>query len=337
MTTVLISGASGFIALYTVKLLLEKGYTVVGSVRSAAKGDHIKELVKTDKFSYEIVADIEKANAFDDFVKNHPEATVFLHTASPFHFKINDIEKEMLYPAINGTKSALLAVKKYGPQIERVVVTSSYAAMASAQMDGDKTKTWDETSWNDITWASSLENVVYGYYGSKTFAEKAAWDFVKEEKPNFVLTTVNPVYVFGPQAYDSEVKDNLNTSSEIINNVMKLSASDKEWGHAQGVAVDVRDVAEAHLVAFEKDEAKEERLFLYTGFFTDQTILDVLHKNFPTEAANLPIGTPGSDATYFANRAQLDNSKTKKILGFNFRTVEETVADSAAQIYAVRK
>jgi len=37
-----------------------------------------------------------------------------------------------------------------------------------------------------------------GYRASKTFAERAAWDFVKNEKPNFSLATINPPMVFGP-------------------------------------------------------------------------------------------------------------------------------------------
>lgn len=157
---------------------------------------------------------------------------------------------------------------------------------------------------------------------------------MEDEKPNFVLSTVNPVYVFGPQAFDDQVKGStLNTSSEIINSVLKLTPESKEWPHHNGDAVDVRDVAAAHLVGFEKDEAKNQRLLLTSGPFTDQTLLDILHRDFPDKTKNLPIGTPGSDVEDFKKKNTLDNSKTRKILGFKLRTVDESVHDSAAQIF----
>lgn len=331
-TTVLVSGASGFVALHTVKQLLQKGYTVVGSVRSTEKGENLKKLLNSDRFSYEIVKDIVPADAFDDFVKNHPEATVFLHTASPFNFTSTDVENDLLKPAVNGTKSALTAIKKYGPQIKRVVVTSSYVAMADFAAVQSPSVVINEQSWSPLDWETSLLNGVLGYCGSKKLAEKAAWEFVETEKPNFVLSTVNPVYVFGPQAFDELVKDNLNTSSEIINNILKLKSSDAEYPQTSGYVVDVRDVAEAHIVAFEKDETKEKRLFLTTGPFTEQTILDVLHKDLPDLSKNYPVGKPGSDKERLVGQYTLDNQWTRDVLGFKLKTVEETIRDSAAQI-----
>lgn len=332
--TVLISGATGFIATHTVQQLLESGYIVVGSVRSTEKGETLKKQLNNPNFSYEIVKEIESESAFDDFVRNHPEATVFLHTASPFHFNVTDIAKDLLEPAVNGTRSALVAIKKYGPQIKRVVVTSSYAAIGDLSKPQSSDTIDTEETWSPLTWETSLENPLVGYCGSKTLAEKAAWKFVEDEKPNFVLSTVNPVYVFGPQAFNDQVKGStLNTSSEIINSVLKLTPESKEWPHHNGDAVDVRDVAAAHLVGFEKDEAKNQRLLLTSGPFTDQTLLDILHRDFPDKTKNLPIGTPGSDVEDFKKKNTLDNSKTRKILGFKLRTVDESVHDSAAQIF----
>lgn len=331
-TTVLVSGASGFIALHTVKLLLAKGFTVVGSVRSTEKGETLVKLLNNAKFSYDIVQDIRSETAFDDFVKNHPEATVFLHTASPFTFASSDIENDLLKPAVNGTISALSAVKKYGPQIKRVVVTSSYAAMADIISGQDPNIVIDEKSWSPLTWETSLANGAVGYCGSKKLAEKAAWDFVEAEKPHFDLSVVNPVYVFGPQAFDELVKDNLNTSSEIINNILKLSSPDAEVSPYTGYAVDVRDVAEAHIVAFEKDEAKGKRLFLTSDGFSEQTVLDVLHKYFPQYSKKYPVGTPGSDKVAISKQFTVNNDWTRKLLGFKLRSAEESIRDSAAQI-----
>lgn len=334
--TVLISGATGFIALHTIKQLLEKGYIVVGTVRNDQKGKGLEQLLQNENFSYEVVPRIEEENAFDSFVKNHPEATVFIHPASPFLFEINSVKDDLLVPAVNGTVNALLAIQKYGPQISRVVVTSSYVAMADyVNMVGPQ-QIDNEQSWNKITWEESLENSVTGYVGSKKFAEKAAWDFVEKEKPTFALAVVNPVFVFGPQPFDEQAKSKkLNTSSEIINSLTDLTSKD-DLPQYSGFAVDVRDVAAAHIAAFEKELAKNQRLFLVSGPFNEQTILDVLHEDFPEQTKNAPVGTPGSDAEEFKKNNTIDNKHTLSVLGFKLRTVHETIHDSVEQIYRVR-
>lgn len=64
--TVLVTGASGFVATWTVKTFLEKGFSVVGSVRSAPKGEYLKDLFKQygDKFSYALVDDIAQVSRY---------------------------------------------------------------------------------------------------------------------------------------------------------------------------------------------------------------------------------------------------------------------------------
>lgn len=333
-TTVFVSGATGFIAQHIDKLLLEKGYKVVGTVRSAAKGDHLSKLLNSPNFSYEIVPDVEKVGAFDEALKKHPEVTVFLHTASPFHFKATDVEEELLKPAVNGTKNALSAIQKYGPQITNVVVTSSYAAVSTAEKELDPSHVVTEESWNEISWEDAKKDPVAGYRGSKKFAEKAAWDFVAAEKPKFTINYVNPSFVFGPQAFDSEVKDNLNTSSEILNQLLKLTA-DSPVPAVKGGFVDVRDVAKAHLVAFEKPIANE-RLILNADRFTGQDLLDVLNAEFPDLKGKIPVGEKGAGAGIIKTLSKIDNSKTKELLGFPLIDLSTTVSDSIKQIINVK-
>ncbi|GEQ69535.1 hypothetical protein JCM33374_g3207 [Metschnikowia sp. JCM 33374] len=333
-TTVFVSGATGFIAQHIVQLLISKGYNVVGSVRSAEKGDHLKKLLGSDAFSYEIVPDVEPVGAFDEALKNHPEVTVFLHTASPFHFKVTDVEKELLKPAIEGTKNALNAIKAHGPQIKNVVVTSSFAAVLDLSKGSDPSHVFTEESWNPITWEQAKEGPLQGYVASKTFAERAAWDFVKEEKPNFTINYVNPVYVFGPQAFDSEVKGELNTSSEIINGLLKLN-KDSELPSNSGSAVDVRDVAKAHLVAFEKN-IENERLILSDESFTTQDLLDILRENFASLKDKLPAGQPGSGKEASGKGSSIDNTKTRETLGFPLIDLKTSVVDTVTQILKAR-
>lgn len=325
-TTVFVSGATGFIAQHIVVDLLAKGYKVVGSVRSAAKGDDLKANLKSDNFSYEIVKDIAAPNAFDEALKNHPEVSVFLHTASPFHFNATDFEKEILDPAINGTKNALSSIKAHGPNVKNVVVTSSYASVMGSP---DKPQT--EASFNPITYEQSTANGFAAYIGSKKLAEVAAWDFYKQEKPNFVLNTVNPSYVFGPQAFTSGIKDSLNTSSEIINGLLKLTP-DQEIPPTAAYFIDVRDVSKAHIHAFESD-TKDFRYILTSSKFSNQDIVAVINKNFPE--LNLPKGKIGGDPAV-DSLDEVDFSATLSKLG-KYYTLEESVVDSVKQILEARK
>lgn len=328
--SIFVSGATGFIAQHLIKLLLEKGYKVVGTVRSESKGAHLAKLFNSSDFTYEIVPDITPEGAFDEALKKHPEVTVFLHTASPFHFNATNVEEELLKPAVNGTKNALKAIEKYGPQIKKVVVTSSYAAVSTSEKEFDGSHTNNEDSWNDISWEDAKKDPYMGYRGSKKFAEKAAWDYVEQEKPKFIINYVNPSYVFGPQAFDSELKDNLNTSSEILNSFLKLKADAKVPG-TRGGFVDVRDVAKAHIVAFEKNIANQ-RLLLNAGRFAAQDILDILNDKFESLRGQIPKGTPGAGKAVNEKMCKIENERTKEILGFKLIDLETTVYGSVKQI-----
>ena len=91
---------------------------------------------------------------------------------------------------------------------------------------------------------------------------------------------INPVYVFGPQAFEIKNKSQLNTSSEIINGLLN-SKPDSKFDNLTGYFIDVRDVAKAHIVAFEKDSIQGQRLILAESPFSTQSILDLIRKDFP--------------------------------------------------------
>ncbi|KAI5959234.1 GRE2 [Candida theae] len=333
---VIVSGGTGFIAQHILQELLNHNYRVVTTVRSQAKGDHLLKLFNSPSaLSYEVVEDVGKPGAFDQVLQNNQDATVFLHTASPFHFKATDVAKELLEPAVEGTKNALKAIQEYGKSIKNVVITSSFAAVATAAKTTDTKVVFTEKDWNEITWDEAVKNPINGYRASKTFAERAAWDFVKQNDSKFHLSTVNPGFTFGPQLFTSEVKDELNTSSEVINSILKLKPGDS-IPPFKGGWVDVRDVAKAHIVAFENPKAQNERLLLIAGGFTEQSIVDLINAKFPQ--LDLPKGEPGTaDDVLKTKLATVDNSKTKEILGFKFIDLGESVIDSVQQILDAKK
>lgn len=107
MTKVLLTGGSGFIAAHVLEILLERGYSVVTTVRSQEKIDNIKKAhsgVGQDKLDFRIVEDIAVEGAFDEAVKSIEGLDAVIHTASPFHFNVTDTKKDLLDPAIIGTR-----------------------------------------------------------------------------------------------------------------------------------------------------------------------------------------------------------------------------------------
>ena len=98
--------------------------------------------------------------------------------------------------AIVGTTGILKAIKTSAPSVKRVVITSSFAAIVNGQKGLWPDHVYSEEDWNPITEEDALQNAANAYRASKTFAEKAAWDFVEKEKPNFTLATVHlPIYM----------------------------------------------------------------------------------------------------------------------------------------------
>lgn len=340
MVTVFVSGANGFIAAETVKQLIEAGYDVVGSVRSAAKGEKLKKHFPK-QFSYEIVPNLTNTS-FDEAVKSHPEVTVFIHAASPVNHDAEDVEKDVILPAIEGTRGALLSIQKYGPQIKKVVVTSSFATVGARARAFDKSSPITEETRNPVSYEDSLAKGTsqenqnsMGYWGSKWFAELAVWDFVRDEKPAFDVVTTHPLFVFGPQVDDEDAQGVLNFSSEIINSIL-AAKTPEDVSPKPSFFVDVRDVAKAHIRAFENDEAAGKRLVLVSGSFSWQRVLDIVHKKFPQQSKSSTVGTPGAGEEQETQLAELAIGLTKKIIGFDFIGLEKCVVDSVEQIYKAR-
>lgn len=324
---VLVTGATGFIAQWVVHYLLRENYQVIGTVRSQEKGDKLhRQFGSPSNLSFEIVEDISDTEAFEPiFEKRGNIIDIVLHTASPFHFNTSNYEKDLLIPAVNGTKGVLNAVKKYG-NVKQVVVTSSYAAIGDVTKFADSSCVFTEKDWNPTTWKGCQTDPVNAYFGSKKFAEEVAWQF--NEENNISLTTINPVLVFGPQKFEEEVTSQLNTSNEVINGLIHSKPGDKIEPDEHFVYVDVRDVAKAHLVAFQK-RLSGRRLGLCNNRFSSQDILDILNEKFPQ--LNVSKGPePGKGDT--RPGALFDNSCSKKLLGFPFIGLEQSVYDTVFQV-----
>ncbi|CCH40891.1 putative secreted protein [Wickerhamomyces ciferrii] len=306
-TTVLLTGASGFIALHIIDVLLSKGYKVIGTVRSQSKADKIIKNFQNEKpsgdLSFEIVEDISIPNAFDHVLEKHPEITKVIHAASPFFYGVDkdSLKTTYLVPATKGTENILTAIDKFGSKVENVVITSSFAAIVHRH--------------------------------------KLARKYISENKVSYELTTVNPPFVLGPQKFeDVLINPTLNTSAETINKLLKTDPSDEHFFDTPlGLATDVRDVALLHVLPLEDQNLKGKRLFPVNGAFNGQTLLNVINKNF--KDLKIAKGKPeGAEEHVAKNHWFYDSSKSLEWSGLGkWIPLEKTIIDSVSQILEYQK
>ncbi|MCJ1285583.1 methylglyoxal reductase (NADPH-dependent) gre2 [Xylographa opegraphella] len=338
MTRVLLTGGSGFIAAHVLDVLLERGHSVVTTVRSQAKADKIKEAhpkYGKDKLDFAIVEDIAQPDAFEKAVISEPSFETVIHTASPFHFNVTDTKKDLLDPAIFGTTGVLKAIKKSAPTVKRVVITSSFAAMVDP--NAPKGHVYSEKDWNPITEEEAIQNPMNGYRASKTFAEKAAWDFLEKEKPNFTIATCNPPLVYGPVVHYLNSLDAVNTSNQRIRDIMTGASKDKLPPSGVFLWVDVRDIALAHVLAAEKAEAANKRFFVTAGQFSNKEIAEIITENFPELRSKMPTGDALKPGDYPEEGVPFsyDNSRVKEVLGLNFMSLRKSIVDTVKSLQAV--
>ncbi|KAL9028786.1 MAG: hypothetical protein Q9196_002899 [Gyalolechia fulgens] len=332
MTRVLLTGGSGFIAVHVLETLLEQGHSVVTTVRSETKAQMLQDTFPNygkDRLDFVYVADIAQEGAFDEAVKSDPPFEWVFHTASPFHYNFTDTKKDFLDPAILGTTGILKAIKTSAPSVKRVVITSSFAAIVSPEIGNNPDHTYSENNWSPVTLEKAMEDPTKGYRGSKTFAEKAAWDFVEKEQPSFQLSTINPPMVFGPIHPKMQTLDTLNTSNIRIRDMMLGQMQDEVPASPVSIWVDVRDVALAHVRAAERPEAAGKRFLVTAGYFSNREIADEIPKLLP----DVNIASQGGE---FPDKCfQYDNSRSRDILGIEYRSLKDMLKDTIPTLQAI--
>lgn len=337
MTKVLLTGGSGFIAAHILELLLQRGHEVVTTVRSEDKAARIREAHAGAKLSIVIVPDIAQPDAFDEVVKT-PGLEVVLHTASPFHYKWSDPKTELLDPAIIGTTSILKAIKRSAPGVKRVVITSSFASILSDAGLADTSTVFSEKDWNPSTYEDGLkDHKPTSYRVSKTLAEKSAWEFVEREKPGFDLATVCPPLVFGPVVHHLNSLAAINTSNERFVDLIRGKWKDAGAVPDTGVFfwVDVRDVALAHVEAFEREQAGGKRFFVLAGKFNNREIVAAARAAFPELADKLPSEDVPGGGYPAAGTYGYDNSRATNELGISWIPIEKSAVDTIKSLLKV--
>ena len=248
MDKVLITGASGYIALHCIVECLKSGYLVKASLRNTDREDEVRKAIRKEADDSNL--EICKLDLLDDegWEDAAWDCDYLLHTASPFITYEPKDENELIMPAKEGTLRALRAANKAG--IKKIVLTSSIAAIAY----GHEKNIVTEDDWTDTT------QDVGAYTKSKTLAEKAAWDFIKSEENNsMVMTTIHPGFVFGPLLSN----DTKGASADLMIRIMtgKFPAIPAIYF----TVVDVRDIAMLHVKALKNKESDGRRLLTTSG------------------------------------------------------------------------
>ncbi|XP_027090627.1 cinnamoyl-CoA reductase 2 [Coffea arabica] len=245
---VCVTGGSGYIGSWLVRLLLDRGYTVHATVKDLKDEKETKHLEALEGAESRLrLFEIDLLN-YDSIVSAVTGTTGVFHLASPCIVeKVDDPENELLAPAINGTINVLTAAKELG--VRRVVVTSSISAIIpSPNWPADKVK--NEECWADEEYCKQ-KGVWYPL--SKTLAEKAAWKFAKEKGLDIVV--VNPGTVMGPILPPA-----LNASMLMI--LRLLQGCTNTYEDVFMGSVHVKDVALAHILVYENSSSTGRHLCL---------------------------------------------------------------------------
>lgn len=334
---VLVTGATGYVAGWIVKKLLDEGITVHAAVRNPDDAEKLKFL---NKIADESKGEIKyfKSDLLSDgsYLEAMQGCELVFHTASPFTLRIKDAQKDLIDPALSGTRNVLNSVNKT-ESVKRVVLTSSCAAIIGDTKDiiNLPNGTADESIWNET---SSLTHNPYSY--SKTLAEKEAWKIAKSQN-RWDLVVINPSLVLGPGINPNITSESLTLVKMLGDGTYKMGAPALDIG-----VVDVRDLALAHFNAGYLPEANGRNIIsAYRKNFLQfaDVLRPIYGDKYPLPKKTLPkfmlwLLAPASGVTrkYVANNIgypfNVDNRKGIKELNIKYRPFEETIIDFFKQM-----
>lgn len=336
---VMVTGATGYVAGWIVKKLLDEGFTVHATVRDPKNVEKLKYLNLTAENAPGQIKYF-KADLLDEgsFAEAMAGCQVVFHTASPFKIHITDPQKELIDPAKLGTRNVLEEANKTS-SVKRIVVTSSCAAIYGDNADLKKTPdgVFTEDVWNT---SSSLHHQPYSY--SKMLAEKEAWKICKEQD-RWDLVVINPTLVVGPGVNPYGTSESFSIVQQFGDGSMK-SGSPR---YGMGV-VDVRDLAEAHYKGAFTSKAKGR--YIISGHNTDlpsmaATLLDKFGRDYPIPRKVLPkwlvwVVAPMINKAMTRKIVSLninypwigDNSKGVRELDISYRPLQESMVDFFQQL-----
>lgn len=328
--TALVTGASGYLASWVVKVFLESGWTVHGTVRNAkdpSKAQHLHDMVAAFPGKLKLFeADLLKPGSFREAMEG---CSVVVHTASPYIIgKIKDPKGQLVGPALEGTINVLESANEVA-SVQRVVLTSSMVAIHTdaADLNG---KAATEADWN-----TSASVSYEPYYYSKTVAEKKAWEMAKAQN-RWDLIVLNPGFILGPSLSTRVDSESNKFMVNMGKGVYRTGMVDSWFG-----MIDVRDIARAHLLAAERKEASGRHIAIAESASLVR-IGDILKEKYGKAYPFPTMITPkwmawllgplfGLSRKFISRHAgkpiSIDNSWIQKDLGLTFIPLEQTVIE----------
>ncbi|QRV82057.1 NADPH-dependent aldehyde reductase ARI1 [Ceratobasidium sp. AG-Ba] len=326
---ILVTGANGYFATYAVEDLLERGYTVTGSVRSARKGEEMKQLFARygKRFSYVVVPDITEPTAFDQVIRENRFDGV-AHAASPVNPQPGGTTDEYFRPAVTGTINILESIKKFGPSVKRVVYTSSCATVLHDQEGIQHTEAhWNENVLKTVEEKGNKSSHREMYRASKTLAEKAAWKYVNENKGhiNYDLVTALPSYVSIAPMHNVASRDQLTSTNAVASSIRQPRPA-SEYTDTAYWFIHVKDMAALHSAAFSEPDAAGHRILGVAGDASWQDIYDALNEYpaFP----KVPRGNPRSRGRPDSGSKDWDTSYSRRLLGREFIGIKQSFRET---------
>ncbi|KAH8695288.1 putative NAD dependent epimerase/dehydratase [Talaromyces proteolyticus] len=278
---VLVTGGTGFLAIWVIVHLYKKDYRVRTTVRSLSRADGIKAQLREAGIEESKISSLEVYEA--DLLKDGGwteamKGVMFVqHVASPFPSSLPKHENDLIIPARDGTLRVLRAARD-AKSVHRVVVTSSFAAIAYGH-DNEYPELYKYT---EKEWSNLESKDTSAYPKSKTLAEQAAWNFIEKEGGSLELTVINPVGIFGPV-----LGKDVGTSARAVTELLEGSVPGIPQLSFQ--VVDVRDCADLHLRAMKNPNAKGERFIgVGEGTIWMADIAKLLRKNLGDKAQKVP-------------------------------------------------
>lgn len=333
---VLVTGATGYVAGWLVKKLLEEGYTVHAAVRNPDRKEKVQHLDKiaaaTPGSIKYFKSDLLQEGSYDEAMK---DCELVYHTASPFVLNVNDPQKDLIDPAVNGTKNVLESANRT-PSVKRVVVTSSCAAIYS---DTDECATYPNGEITEEIWNTTATLDHQPYSLSKTLAEKKAWE-IANAQDRWDMVTINPSFVMGPFLNPAA------TTSESFSLLKQMGDGTYKMGAPRmGIGViDVRDLAEAHFRAGTYPEAQGRNIISAhnTDFFEmGQSLVPKYGSKYPLPKKVAPkwlvwlVGpmmtkgfTRKMASKNVGHKFKANNSKSVNELKMSYRPLKETMEDA---------
>ena len=331
--TVLVTGGTGYLGGWCIAQLLDRGYAVRTTVRDPARERDVRAAVTAagaeagGRLSV-VVADLSDDSGWPESVAG---CTYVLHVASPFPPAQPKDPDELIVPARDGSLRVLRASLDAG--VERIVMTSSVAAVRGGGPPSNGS-IYTEADWTDGDDASLTP-----YTRSKAIAERAAWQFVRDEGAEERLATVNPGAIIGPV-----LSDDRSFSLQLIERLMKGMPAMPRLGFS---FVDVRDVADLEIRAMTDPAAGGKRFIATDRFMWVSDVADVLRERLGADAGKVPSrvapdllvkamglfdSSVRSITSDLGRRAEYSNERARELLGWRPRPLDDSIAETATSL-----